>query len=225
MIIVFDLDDTLYEEITYVRSGFKAVANYLSQTYKMAMPDKIFIEFVQALEEQGRGRVFDSFLKKYNLLNRKVIKKCLSVYRMHEPNICLSDSGQSCLERLNDFPKYLVTDGNKIVQTKKVKALKINKYFRYIMITHNYGLKFSKPSTYCFHKILKRENASPQDLIYIGDHPQKDFINLKKDGFWTVRVITGEYRNFEASPEFEADYRINSLDELSIKELKKMMGR
>ena len=36
--------------------------------------------------------------------------------------------------------------------------------------------------------------------------------------------MTGEYRDVVASPEFEADYRINSLDELSIKDLKKMMG-
>jgi putative hydrolase of the HAD superfamily len=44
MIIVFDLDDTLYEEITYVRSGFKAVANYLSKNYKIETTEKIFIE-------------------------------------------------------------------------------------------------------------------------------------------------------------------------------------
>ena len=224
MIIAFDLDDTLYEEITYVRSGFKAVASYLSQTYKIETPDKIFREFIQALEEQGRGRVFDSFLEKYNLSNKKVIKKCLSVYRLHDPDIRLSESGQSCLERLKDYPKYLVTDGNKVVQTKKVKSLKINKYFRHMMVTHNYGLKYSKPSTYCFHKILQRENASPQDLIYIGDNPKKDFLNLKKDGFWTMRVMTGEHRDVLASPEFEADFRINSLDELSIKDLRKMMG-
>jgi putative hydrolase of the HAD superfamily len=224
MIIVFDLDDTLYEEITYVRSGFKAVANYLYQTYKIETPEKIFRDFVQALEQQGRGRVFDSFLGKYNLSKRKVIKKCLSVYRLHDPDIRLSVSGQSCLERLKNYPKYLVTDGNKIVQTKKVKSLKIDKYFKQMMITHNYGLKYSKPSTYCFHKILQRENASPRDLIYVGDNPKKDFVNLKKDGFWTARVMTGVYRDIVASPKFEADYRINSLDKLSIKNLNKMMG-
>ena len=46
MIIVFDLDDTLYEEITYVRSGFKAVASYLSQTYKKS---KRLIKFLESL--------------------------------------------------------------------------------------------------------------------------------------------------------------------------------
>ena len=60
--------------------------------------------------------------------------------------------------------------------------------------------------------------------MYIGDNPKKDFVNLKKDGFWTMRVMTGEHRDVLASPEFEADFRINSLDELSIKDLRKMMG-
>ncbi|WP_214515343.1 hypothetical protein, partial [Mycobacterium tuberculosis] len=35
MIVVFDLDDTLYDELTYVQSGFQAVAGYLRDTYGM----------------------------------------------------------------------------------------------------------------------------------------------------------------------------------------------
>ncbi len=224
MIIVFDLDDTLYEEITYVRSGFKAVANHLSKNYKIETSKNIYRHFAKLLEEQGRGKVFDSFLDKYNLSNRRIVKKCLAVYRLHNPKIRLSASGLSCLERLKDYPKFLVTDGNKIVQTKKVKSLKIDKYFRHMIVTHNYGLKHAKPSPYCFHKILQWENAIPQDLVYIGDNPKKDFVNLKKDGFRTVRVMTGEHKDVEAQFKYEADYQINSLDELSIKTLKKMMG-
>ena len=222
MIIVFDLDDTLYEEITYVRSGFKAVADYLSKTYGVEESEKIYTEFVQALEEQGRGKIFDVVLSKYRLSNKTLIKKCLSVYRQHNPKICLSIAGKACLERFKDYTKYLVTDGNKVVQTKKIKALKIYKYFRNIIPTHNYGVKYSKPSTYCFHKILQWERANPNDLIYIGDNPKKDFVNLKKDGFRTVRVMTGEHKDVEAQFKHKADYQINSLDELSIKTLKKM---
>ena len=32
-VIIFDLDNTLYPEETYVQSGFKAVARYLSNKY------------------------------------------------------------------------------------------------------------------------------------------------------------------------------------------------
>jgi putative hydrolase of the HAD superfamily len=206
MIIVFDLDDTLYEEINFVRGGLKAVANHLSENYKIETSEIIYRQFVQLLEEQRRGKVFDSFLDKHNLSNTRVVKKCLAVYRLHDPNIRLSESGLACLERLKDFPKYLVTDGYKIVQTKKVKSLKIDKYFRRMIVTHNYGLKHSKPSTYCFHKILQWENAIPRNLVYIGDNPKKDFVNLKKDGFRTVRVLTGEHKDVEVPVEYEADY-------------------
>ena len=223
MIIVFDLDDTLYDEFTYVKSGFKAVANHLSKNYKIEKSKNIYRQFIQLLKQQGRGKVFDSFLDMHNLSKKRIVKKCLAVYRLHNPKIHLSVSGLSCLDRLKDYPKFLVTDGNKIVQTKKIKSLKIEKYFRNIIVTHNYGLKHAKPSPYCFHKILQWENANPQELVYIGDNPKKDFVNLKKDGFKTVRVMTGQYKDVKTQLEYEADYQINSLDELSIKTLKKIM--
>jgi putative hydrolase of the HAD superfamily len=67
-------------------------------------------------------------------------------------------------------------------------------------------LKHSKPSPYGFHKILQWENAIPRNLVYIGDNPKKDFVNLKKDGFRTVRVLTGEHKDVEVPVEYEADY-------------------
>lgn len=224
MIVVFDLDDTLYEEITYVRSGFRAVANYLSDTYKFTAPDEIYYQLLHLLDRDGRGKVFDSYLSQHNLSSSTVIKKCLSVYRSHSPDIHLSESGNGCLQRLKSCSKFLVTDGNKVVQTRKINSLGIRPFFKRTLVTHNYGLKHSKPSTYCFHKILSWENRKPQDLVYIGDNPTKDFVNLKKEGFKTVRVLTGEHRGREVSIEYEADYQIESLDELSIQSLKQMMG-
>ena len=222
MIIVFDLDDTLYEEINYVKSGFRAVSNHLSNQYKIGTPEVVYKELILLLEKQGRGKIFDRILERYDLSNKAVIKKCLAIYRLHDPDICFSTIGRSCLERFQDFPKYLLTDGNKVVQTKKIKSLDIDDYFKRIVITHNYGLKYSKPSTYCFHKILKWEDASPSDLVYVGDNPRKDFVNLKSNGFKTVRVLTGEHKDVVAPIEYEADAKINSLNELSVKYLKNM---
>ena len=34
-VIVFDLDDTLYDEIEYVKSGFIQVANYFSYEFEI----------------------------------------------------------------------------------------------------------------------------------------------------------------------------------------------
>ena len=35
MILVFDLDDTLYEEISYVKSGFKKVSDFMKSEYEI----------------------------------------------------------------------------------------------------------------------------------------------------------------------------------------------
>ena len=53
MIIVFDLDDTLYDEIDFVNNGFNEVANYLKK--------KFGIDKQKSL----------TFLKKKFLINRK----------------------------------------------------------------------------------------------------------------------------------------------------------
>ena len=216
MIIVFDLDDTLYDEITYVRSSLFKVAVYLSEKYNIDK-DIIYVDLNDVLEKKGRGNVFDIILSNYGIYSKIEVKKCLSVYRNNTPKIKLFDEAINCLKRFSDYRKYLVTDGNKMVQTKKINALGLNKYFVKALPTHNFGISNAKPSTYVFHKILDWENASPHQLVYIGDNPMKDFVNLKKEGFKTIRVLTGFYKNIRLESEFEADNLVNTLDEIDEK--------
>ena len=216
MIIVFDLDDTLYDEITYVRSSLFKVAVYLSEKYNIDK-DIIYVELNDVLEKKGRGNVFNIVLNNYGIYSKIEVKKCLSVYRNNTPKIKLFDEAINCLKRFSDYRKYLVTDGNKMVQTKKINALGLNKYFVKALPTHNFGISNAKPSTYVFHKILDWENASPHQLVYIGDNPMKDFVNLKKEGFKTIRVLTGFYKNLRLESEFEADNLVNALDEIDEK--------
>ncbi|MEM7102974.1 MAG: HAD hydrolase-like protein [Bacteroidota bacterium] len=214
MILVFDLDDTLYNEITFVESGFRAVANYLASAYGLSK-NTIFEELWSELQANGRGKVFNKVLKDYDLLSKKSVLKCLSTYRTHFPDIQLHKQGKSCLERFQDHTKFLVTDGNKIVQYNKVKALGIEPLFKKVFITHRYGLKASKPSPICFRKISQMERVKPEEIVYIGDNPNKDFVGIKPLGFKTIRVLTGHFRN-QAKPEaFEAHFSIDSLDELT----------
>ncbi|UKN02777.1 HAD hydrolase-like protein [Paracrocinitomix mangrovi] len=222
MIIVFDLDDTLYEEITYVKSGFMAVANFVSKQNKGLDKDVVYKEFIDILDKEGRGKVFDLGLKKFNLYSKKMVKSCLTVYRLHNPKISLHKAGKDCLKRFEKYPMYLVTDGNKVVQTKKIDHLGIRKYFKKAMPTHNYGVKNAKPSIYCFNKILQWEKAQPADLVYIADNPKKDFVNLNKNGFKTIRVLTGPYSNYKAEKGFDAMLSIKSLDELTPELLQKL---
>ena len=214
MIIVFDLDDTLYEEITYVKSGFMAVASFLALEHDINK-STLFRDFNRDLEKNPRGNTFDRVLKNYNIFTKTLVKKCLSVYRLHEPVIAIHPEAQICLNRFKRQAKYIVTDGNKIVQSKKITHLCIAPLFKKVFITHRYGIKNSKPSTYCFRRIIKMEKSRPENLVYIGDNPNKDFVNLKKEGFKTIRVRTGHYKDLSLTDDFEAHLTINALDELN----------
>lgn len=212
MILVFDLDDTLYNEETYVLSGFKAVSNFLTTTYKLSDTSNDMFNY---MKENGRGKVFDYILHKHDLYTKTLIRKCISIYRLHRPNIELSSEAKDCLERFEKYKKYIVTDGNKIVQKNKIEALNLKKYIAKSYITYQYGKKYSKPSIYCFELIKQKENCNFEDIIYLGDNPNKDFINIKKVGCKTIRVNQGYFKNRKYTPEQEAHLTIQSLNEFT----------
>lgn len=221
--MVFDLDDTLYDEISYVRSGFAAVADFMAQRWELDS-SAIYDRLTHALKTDGRGRVFDSVLSHYGRCSKSNVQRCLGIYRRHKPTISLHDAGEQCLRRFDSYIRYLVTDGNKVVQSNKVEALRLKPRFERVFITHRFGIRHAKPSPYCFQLIAKTEGVSPQNIVYVGDNPVKDFVGLKPLGFKTVRVLTGVHRDVRLSRCFEADVSIPSLDELTPHLIEELQG-
>lgn len=217
MVIVFDLDDTLYEEITYVRSGFRAVAAFLEKEFTLPAK-RTYPALLKILEEEGRGRVFDRLLEREELYSRVNVTRCLAVYRRHRPEIALSPEADRCLKRLNHLPLYIVTDGHKGVQHNKLTALGLYGRVRFCYLTHRYGLDKAKPSPHCFMAICRREKVDPGRVVYIGDNPHKDFVGIKPLGFRTVRVKSGIYRDLVLDERHEAEIAIASLDALTAEE-------
>ncbi len=221
LVLVFDLDDTLYEELTFVKSGFRAVARYLGETGRI--PAAAAMEFMERRLQKGREGVFDDLLREYGIFSKRLVRKCLAVYRGHKPEITLAPDARRCLARFAHYPKYIVTDGNKLVQANKIKALELEDKVVYAYITHRYGLKHAKPSPYCFLKICEREGGSPGEVVYFGDNPHKDFVGIKPLGFKTVRVLKGPYRQVEMGEEYEAGRRVRTLDEVDEEFLRSLL--
>ena len=78
--VIFDLDDTLYSEKQYVRSGFKAVADYLNDD---DAEQKLWDYFIA-----GQSAI-DALMNEMNIPEKK--ESCLTIYREHYPTISLYD--------------------------------------------------------------------------------------------------------------------------------------
>ena len=207
-VLVLDLDDTLYEELSFVRSGFRAVAAWGEDRYGLDR-DVSYARLMELLETEGRGRVFDAWLD-----GRGSVRRAVDVYRRHTPDLALHPSAERVLTRYRDAAVYIVTDGHKGVQARKVGALGLWDRVRRVYLTGRYGHARAKPSHYCFELIAHRERVPMAALIHVADDPSKDFVGLDPLGVTTVRVLTGRHATVTAAPGAEAQHRIPDLDAL-----------
>jgi putative hydrolase of the HAD superfamily len=53
-------------------------------------------------------------------------------------------------------------------------------------------------------------------MVYVGDNPAKDFVNLNAMGSLTVRVRTGAHAQVEAQTGYDAQHTIQDLSHLSL---------
>tara|TARA_B110000305_G_C19196214_1_gene518962 strand:- start:123 stop:770 length:648 start_codon:yes stop_codon:yes gene_type:complete len=210
-IVILDLDDTIYNFESFYRQAFIDVSFFLSK--KSNVKQSIIFRNMMMLYKKNNLNVIDEILKKLNLKIRYK-KKCISIYRYSKKKLFMYKDVKKFL-MFNTYAMYLVTDGNKIMQKEKIKTLKIEKYFKKIYITNQYGLKYNKPSLHCFIKIKRNEKCNFKDMCYVADNPIKDFVNLKKNNIKTIRLMRGVYKNFKISKKYDSDYKIKNFTELS----------
>lgn len=210
-LIIFDLDDTLYPEIEFVKSGFRKVAEFIERDLGINR-DFIFQTLLEKFNE-NRKFVFNRLLQEIKISDDYLFK-LIDIYRTHKPKISLYDDTKKVLPLLkNRFHLGLITDGYPITQKLKVEALGIEKYFEKIIYTWEKGMRYSKPSVEPFLDILEYFSCAPREAVYIGDNVEKDFKGPKEIGIFTIKILRdGIYKNsIPPDDSYEPDFIIGSL--------------
>lgn len=183
--VVFDIDDTLYLERDYVRSGFEAL-NPLIQA-RFGVSD--FAAVCWALFEQGvRGNTFNRAMEQLHLEpDPELLAGLVQAYRQHTPQISLLTDAKQCLDKAKTlFDIAFLTDGPLSSQRAKAKALNLEAYSSHIVYTAQ--ISAPKPSPLGFSSLADSLGHAPQAMIYIADNPTKDFAGPKSLGWHTLRV-------------------------------------
>lgn len=202
--VVFDLDDTLYDEIDYCKSGFAAVAEFLAEPAGTSSAGHIFTALWSEFTAGNHTRTFNAALDELEMsYDDKLVRELVDVYRNHVPKITLPEDSREVLGELSrKYTLALLTDGFLPAQQLKVRALGIEDCFESIVYTEELGREFWKPSPAGFERIMQDLDEQPQNMVYVADNEEKDFIAPNKMGFLTIQLIrpAGVHRSNSQQP-------------------------
>lgn len=165
--VIFDLDDTLYSEKQYVRSGYKKISEYLGRE---DAAEKLWRYF-----EDGK-KAIDAYLSEIGEEDKKA--ECLKIYREQMPEITLYEGVAQMIEDLKakGVKVGIITDGRPEGQKNKIKALGLESLVDDIIITDELGgPQFRKPCDIAFRIMQNRWRLPYEQIVYVGDNPNKDF--------------------------------------------------
>lgn len=208
VVVVLDLDDTLYNEADYHFSGLSEVCRWVEVLYGKSLASDL-----RALQDAGERDLLAGLCRLAGL-PLSVKESLLWVYRLHAPEIRLTPVVREFLDRLQEKCHLaILTDGRSVSQRQKIKALGLAHLPAYI--SEDYGA--DKPSPLRFERIMCDMPASR--YLYIGDNPKKDFLAPNSLG-WVTIGLRDRGRNIhsqnvtEIPTEYLPQAWIDSLDEI-----------
>ena len=199
-VLVLDLDDTLYSELDYLKSGYHKIASELSANSSHLY--ELMINKYNNSED-----VFSFLVNEYNV----GMQYLLDAYRFHIPNIKLYPDVDKVLNYYSGNSEVaIVTDGRSKTQRNKISALGLTHILTSIVISEE--VQTEKPCRKNFEKVMLETTGN--EYIYIGDNLKKDFITPKDMG-WTTICLRDKgnnihKQNFDLPYEYQPDYCFES---------------
>jgi len=215
LVVVFDLDDTLYYEIDFLKSAYKEIAIFIKEKEDLTIGEEVIYLSMLHFYNKG-GNAFSNIIGKYGG-SSITIKDLLYLYRNHKPAIQLSSGTVEVLNFLNQkkISIGLITDGRSIQQRSKIEALGLNHYLKHIIISEEFGSEKPSKENYVFFE----NKYKGSHFMYVGDNVKKDFITPNKLGWYTVCLRDKEglnvhSQNIEIPKEYKPQFKIDTIVEL-----------
>ncbi len=205
--IVFDLDDTLCNEIDFLKSAYAEIATILAFDEANTLCKEMLAMYGANIN------VFEELVIKYP--NDISMDRLLSLYRNHQPHMNLKPHAKDVLLTVKEkgYSLGLITDGRSITQRNKLESLGILSLFDLMVISEEMGT--SKPNENNYKAFMDNNHDA---YYYIGDNTSKDFITANRLGWKTICLLDQgdniHAQLFDIDPEYWPQYKINQLDEL-----------
>lgn len=212
MVIVFDMDDTLYPEASFVLSALAEAGKFAEEKWGyvqfQSTLKKLFLKgektnLFQKAALQSQGPEFEA----------TQVQELLNCYRNHKPSRLPwhPDALEVVPQLAKSHPLGLISDGYLPVQLNKANALGVQRWFKEIIFTEELGRMHWKPAPTAFNLMMQRFPG--EKFIYIGDNPRKDFVAPRQLGWQTIQILRpdGQHPAVTDQQIVPAEYQIKDL--------------
>ena len=198
--IFFDLDHTLWDFEKNSEATFKRIF----ENHNLNLDFDLFIEKYRPINFKywklyRNGAISKEYLR-YNRLKEvfdlfnfeisdEIINKISEDYITFLPeNIHLMNGAVEVLEYLsNKYRLFIITNGFRDVQDKKLVNSKIKKYFERIYDSESIGVK--KPDPKIFEFALTDSRSEAYESLMVGDNYEADILGAKNLNIQTIHYV------------------------------------
>lgn len=209
-VVVFDLDDTLYKEVDYLKSAYHEIADFVEKdSSNHDVYDKMIAWWVAG------ENVFGNMISNCHL--DVTVDDLLEIYRKHQPQICLDEATRRILNQLRQTCQLgIISDGRSLTQRNKIMAMGLSEFFDWPDIYISDEVGYLKTVPYSFEKITERYPDC--EYMYVGDNPAKDFLVPNSLGWITVCLLDNGQnihpQDFTLASEYLPQRKIKDISEL-----------
>lgn len=201
--IIFDLDDTLIQEVDYLKSAYKEIATTVDKELHLSLYEQMIVWY------ESNENVFQNIIVKHPQFH---VNDLLDIYRTHLPTLHLNEGAKELLEycKSKNFKIGLITDGRSTTQRNKIKSVGIDHLFDKVVISEEFGS--SKPDLKNFQFFMTDKDCQ---YYYIANDTKKDFLAPNQLGWTSICLLDSgtniHKQNFKLGKEYLPQFKINKL--------------
>ena len=223
--IIFDMDDTLYDQAATFRKTCKKMLNValseaeLNHLYLLSRKhsDALFDDQVAGkitMEEMHIRRIKDACAEIGVQITAEQALEFQDSYVQEQGKIELFDEVVELLDYLSASQKQLavMTNGAEGHQAMKIKQLKLNKWIPEERLFISETIGHAKPSTAAFQFMEDKLGLKKENTVYVGDSFANDIVGAKQAGWHAVWM--NHRQREEPEGRIKADKTVTSAAEL-----------
>ena len=213
--IIFDLDNTLLDFVKMKQFAVKAAITAMIEAGLNVDEEKAYQDIFDLYVEKGweNQQVFDDYLNQTvgNVSNKILAAGIVSYRRAREATLLVYPNVNKTLIELIKMGIQLsvVSDAPSREAWMRLYYLNLHHVFDPVLTFDDTGVR--KPSPKPFKMALEIMKSTPDEVLMIGDWPERDVVGAKQIG---IKTIFARYGDTFGTVDSGADWDVNDIYEL-----------